>query len=332
MIHRGHILAIASVIACVFTVSIAHAEPTPAEIDEARAFLKEGREQLAAKRYERAANLLEKAHRIMHAPTTAIELMDAYAFLQKRVEAWEIGEEMQRRTPAADDNEAYREARKKIDVAMQRLDSRIPTFVFQFELPQAANVRLFVDGRALRPEQNDKPYRINNGSHRIRAEADGYVPLEIHKPVDVPMAEEIIVPIRMTAAPEPIVPEPIIIPEPPKPAPTAQNISSPLAKPMWATFGASLGVALGTGIGAGLVYAPMEDAWYERDCGNLCESQYYARKSVLQGLSITAAVSGTVSLATLGAALWSTFVPKTKSKSSAYLVPTANGAGFVGTW
>lgn len=336
MLSHSRFFATATLLSALLVPSLAHAQslpakaqPTAVELDEARAFLKEGREQLAAEQYERAVILLEKAYKIMPAPTIAFELIRAYFATNQLVEAWSVGEKVQQTSPGPNEPAPFMVARKDIDKAMDGLATKIPTFVFRFEEPPSWNVRLFVDEQSLTPLQNDKPYRINNRqTHRIRAEAEGYAVLEIQTFVNVPMAEEIPIRIKMTEAPKPPKPEPL---QPPKPK-MIQVGPSPLAKPMWITFGASLGLALGTGIGAGLAYGPMEDAWYERGCGNQCESQFESRRSTVQNLSITTVAFGAVSIASFGVVLASTLVPRKKVDSSAYLLPTANGAAVVGTW
>lgn len=338
MLSHSRVFATATLLSAMLVPSLAHAEPpqvkaqpTAVQMDEARAFLKEGRDQLAAEHYERAVILLEKAYKIMPAPTIAFELIRAYFATNQLVEAWSVGEKVQQTPPGPNEPAPFMVARKDIDKAMDGLATKIPTFVFRFEEPPSWNVRLFVDEQALTPLQNDKPYRINNRqTHRIRAEAEGYTVLEIETFVDVPMAEEIPIRIKMNEAPKPSKREPLIV-EPPKPKATPVG-PSPLAKPMWITFGASLGVALGTGIGAGLAYGPMEDAWYERGCGNQCESQFESRRATVQNFSITTVVFGSLSVASLIVALVNTPAPRKKTDSSAYLVPTVNGASVVGTW
>lgn len=307
-------------------VSPAYAEPTQAEKDIARAYLKEARELHAAKEYARSAELYEKAHNIMHAPITAFELMDTYAFLEKDVEAWAIGEEMMARPPKPGEPQPFVVARENIAKAMRDLASRISVLTLQFKSPRPSGIEVTIDEKILTNEQVDKPYRVNRGEHEIVCKAPGYVEKRIKQTVTTKVAEEFPIVIDIEPLPKP---EPIPNVSSVKTRP-AQQAPEPSRVP-WVVFGASGALALVLGAWAGVTYAPMADAWNEPVYNPSRAEQFEGSAAKLQALSISSVAVGVVSVGALGFALYETFRPR-KIRPAAQVAVSSHGLSVVGVW
>lgn len=308
-------------------VSPAYAEPTQAEKDIARAYLKEARELHAAKEYARSAELYEKAHNIMHAPITAFELMDTYAFLEKDVEAWAIGEEMMARPPKPGEPQPFVVARENIAKAMRDLASRISVLTLQFKSPRPSGIEVTIDEKILTNEQVDKPYRVKRGEHEIVCKAPGYVEKRIKQTVTTKVAEEFPIVIDMEPPPKPE-----LIPETPSSkAPATQQVPESPSRVPWVVFGASGAIALGLGAWAGVTYAPMADAWNEPVYSPSRAEQFEGSAAKLQALSISSVAVGAVSVGALGFAFYETFRPQ-KIRPAAQVAVSSQGLSVVGVW
>jgi hypothetical protein len=279
---RARLCAYFLVVAFGFS-SVAHAQPTQAEKDRARALFKEGHEKLQAGEPARALPLLKEAHDIMHVPTTGYDLMQAYAELDKLVDARAIGEEIQRQPKVPDEPEAFAEARTNIDKAIKVLDGLIPTITVHIQGPPRELVRVTIDGKPLTTEQIEKPYRVNRGNHRIVTTAEGYDRKEVPVPIDTPTARNYDVDVSLRLVP-PVLPA--------KP---------PTADPRWVAAGiattAAFGlVSLGTSIGAAVTYESAVDAYNRKGCGSDCEKIYAQEAPRLQALSYTWTLTGVATL------------------------------------
>lgn len=312
-------------------VTPAYAEPTQDAKDTARAYVKEGRELFSAKQYERAAGLFEKAHTIMHAPTTALHLMETYAFLGKDAEAWAIGEEIQHQAAPPGESDAYKDARVKINDAMEGLATRVSTFVLRFKGSRPPGVVVTIDEKPLGLDLLDKPVRVNRGEHLIWCTAPNFAQKKITQSVLNKTAEEFVIVIDM----EPLPPPP---PDPPPDtqgseasgASSARAPDTPSRVP-WVVFGASGALALGLGVWAGVTYAPMAEVWNEPVYSRSRETQFDGSAAKLQGLSISSAAMGVVSVGALGFALVETFRPR-KIPTHAQVAVSSHGLSVVGVW
>lgn len=307
-----------------------YAEPTQAETDEARAFFKEGREQLGAKHYERAATLLEKAHRIMHVPPTAIDLMNAYALQDKLVEAWAIGEDMQKQGGKPKEPEPFVVARKKIDEAMEALASRTPTINLHILGTSIAGARTTIDGVMVTRKQLDKPIRVNPGTHKIHVTASYCDPFEKTLETEAGPERHYDVEVKLTC----------------KPPPPAMPDNAARSKRNWIIAGsaiasgftlAGVGMAIGSKItNDEAVYVASRAA----DCIDLavCERIYDARFGASKAWAISSLVAFGVAV---GIAV-PTIVVVARGRASAevraqtrvslQVVPVGNGLALHGKW
>lgn len=313
----GAALSLTSTVVCpVYAQTASAASP-----EEARGFQEQGRKELAAEHYEQAAALFEKAHAILHNPVSALDLMMAYGYLEKNVEASGIGEEIRRQTPAPDEPAAHKEARKRIAEALDALEARVSKFVLRFKEPRPAGLVITLDGKPLRLDDLEKSVRVNRGDHVIFCAAPGFAPKRITQSVLAKTAEEFAIPIEMDSTGKTR-----------SNTATTSTDSATGNVPMvpWILFGSSAAVALGLGIGAGAVYQGMEEAWNSPQCGQAC-LEFNDSRPALIGLSISSVAVGALSLGTLGFALYKTF-KKPEQPTTAYFVPSTNGGSLVVRW
>ena len=305
-------LSLATTLVC---PGYAQAEPTPSP-QEAMAFQEQGRKELAAKHYEQAAAFFEKAHAVLHNPVTALDLMMAYGYLEKNVEASAIGEEIQHQVAPPTEPAPQKEARKQIADATEALNERVSAFVLRFKGTKPPGLQVTLDGKPLRTDELETRVRVNRGEHVIFCAAPGFVPKRITQSVLAKTAEEFAIPIQLDAGAKP-----------------GDKTESPAANPPllpWILFGSSAAAAVGLGIGAGLVYQSMEEAWTSPVCGPAC-LEFNDRRPVLTALSISSVAVGAISLGTLGFALYKTF-QKPEKNTTAYFVPAPNGGSLVVRW
>lgn len=299
--------------------------PSP---EEARSFQEQGRKELAAKHYEQAAALFEKVHAVLHNPVSALDLMMAYGYLEKNVEASAIGEEIQRQPASPSEPGPQKEARKQIAEAMQALDERVSAFVLRFKGARPPGLVVTLDGKPLRTEELETRVRVNRGEHVIFCAAPGFPPKKITQSVLSKTAEEFAIPIQMNSDPKGGGGRGIG----PGDSTTVTDSTSTTPVPTlpWILFGSSAVAALGLGIGAGVVYSSMEEAWNSPQCGQSC-LEFNDRRPALTALSISSVAVGAISLGTLGFALYKTFEKPEKS-TTAYFVPATNGGSLVVRW
>lgn len=282
------------------------AQPTQAQVDEARAFLKEGRDQLQAGQFARAVPLLEKAHQIMHVPQTGFDLMQAYAGVDKLVEAREIGEEIQSLPVKQNEPAAATEARAKVVEGIGVLDRMIPTILLRVAGPPISLVKACVDERSLTTAQMEKPYRVNVGSHRIVVTAEGYYEKEILLPIESQEAKEY--PIDITL-------RPLVPPSPPPPRPLSPVAPQKTNRYLVAglvTTGTLAAGTIGTGIAAAITYQKTLEAYHRDVCAGDCDADVARRAPVLKGLMISTTV---LSAATLGMCITTLLIYRNSASS-----------------
>lgn len=314
----GAALSLTATLVC---PAYAHAESGHSP-EEALVFQEQGRKEVAAKHYEQAAVLFEKAHAVLHNPVTALDLMMAYGYLEKNVEAVAIGKEIQHNVAKPTEPAPHKEARKQIAEAMEALNERISALVLRFHGAKPPGLVVSLDGKTLRTDDLDKPVRVNRGHHVIFCAAPGFVPKTITHSVLAKTSEEFAIPILMD-------PGPVVATRTSTPAADSTSTANPPLLP-WILFGSSAVAAVGLGIGAGVVYQSMEEAWTSPVCGQAC-LEFNDRRPALTALSISSMAVGAISLGTLGFALYKTF-QKPEKNPTAYFVPATNGGSFVVRW
>jgi hypothetical protein len=206
-----------------------HAQ-TDEERDQARQLMDRGDELADEKMHIEALGAYQKAHAIMHVPTTGIEVVRMLLSLGRLIEAKQVCAEVVGLPVQPDEPTAFAEARTDADKLATELEARIPRL--SVRLPPSST--LYVDG-AEHPEVSDsEPFSIDPGAHTLEARSAGK---SVTKNIRIGEREQKLV--DMTP------PKPKRAPLP-KPAPTPRVGSPPSEQ------GASTTRILGwTGIGIG---------------------------------------------------------------------------------
>jgi len=314
-----------------------HAEPTLAEMDEARAFLKEGREQFSAQHFDRAATLLEKAHRIMRVPPTAFDLMQAYDGLGKFVEALAIGDEMQKQPAKPNEPQPFVDARKKIDAAMDAIASRTPTLGLKISGTSLADARATIDGVPVSPEQFDKPIRVNPGTRKIRVTAQYCDPFETTQEAEAGAERHYDVDVKLVCKPpppaRPVPPQPVV---PDNGALSKRNgiIAGSVVAGGFALVGVGMAIGSKMANDRAVVVASRVDCFGMR----ACESTYNAYYGMSEGLAISSLFAFGIGVALGTTTLVYGLMGQTSSDAPAparislQVVPIGNGLALRGTW
>lgn len=152
------------VIAIVLTTVPAHAQ-SDQERDQARQLMDRGDELADEKMHIEALAAYQKAHAIMHVPTTGIEIVRMLLSLGRLIEAKQVCAEVVALPVQPDEPTAFAEARTDADKLATELDGRIPRL--SVRLPPSS--KLYIDG-AEHPEVSDsEPFAIDPGLHALEA-------------------------------------------------------------------------------------------------------------------------------------------------------------------
>lgn len=157
---------------------VAGASPSVAEREAARRFMDEGKAHLKANDIGRAIESFQKAHEIMHVPTTGLALARAHAAAGHLVEAREAALEVARMPRQPGDPPVFDAARKHARELDAQLKSRIPTL--RLRVTGGAPTRVAVDDVEIPPAGLGEPVAVNPGRRVVTAKgADGEVKREI---------------------------------------------------------------------------------------------------------------------------------------------------------
>jgi hypothetical protein len=143
----------------------AHAEPTAVERETARSLLFAGREKRKEGRLVEALADFEKAHAIMHVPTTARDLGRVQEDLGMLVEARATFLEAVRLPEQPDEPEAFRHARVEAKGRAEAIVPRLATLT----IAVGEGVRLRMDGAELSATSRGVPFKVNPGRHELVA-------------------------------------------------------------------------------------------------------------------------------------------------------------------
>lgn len=237
---------------------ILSAAPAGAQVDEsdrktARALGEEATALFAQGDYKAALKKYEVAYKLVPVTTLGVRVARTLDKLGRLVEAEAryvevLAMELPQGAPAVH-VEAKEQAKKELDA----LRPRIPSLIVDPDVPATEDVRVTLDGAALRPDEWRKRKAVDPGVHRVLITRAGFevgkdvkviegdiahVPLSLPKTVPPPPASS------ASASAEP--------PKPPPPASTPKPASTPVADagPRRAIGFAALGVgAVGFAVG-----------------------------------------------------------------------------------
>jgi hypothetical protein len=162
----------ALVLAAILLAPTALAAPSAAERETARRLMDEGKKKTRTKDLEGALSAYEKAHAIMHVPTTGLALATTQMALGNLIEAREAALEVIRMPEEKDEPAVFGKARDKARELDAQLKERIPTVMIAVDGGPATEVT--VDGIVVAPALLGAPVALNPGTREIVARnADG---------------------------------------------------------------------------------------------------------------------------------------------------------------
>jgi hypothetical protein len=121
-----------------------------------------------------ALERFQAADRLMHAPTTALELAKVQALILQLVEARATALGATRIPVQPGEASVFASARAEAAKLAAELAPRIPDLTLTIE-PANATETVSIDGNALPQLPHKLPYKLNPGSHLVLVEAPGFV-------------------------------------------------------------------------------------------------------------------------------------------------------------
>jgi hypothetical protein len=147
--------------------SVAHAEPSAADRESARALMKEGDAAAEKKEWAVARKAYGEAHRLMGLPSTGRELSRAEEALGHFLEAKDACEMVARSKPSAGEPAPFEAARKECQGVVAALDKRIATLRIEVKGAGADASKIGLDGASIPGPSTLR--RANPGEHEVTA-------------------------------------------------------------------------------------------------------------------------------------------------------------------
>lgn len=167
--------SVALILAAILIAPAAFAAPSAADMETARGLFKKAMEARAAGRQDEALEKLKAAHALGRTPITGNELAKQYETAGLIVEALETAIDVGRIPVAVDETERSADARHAAADMTARLKPRIPTLVVRIVTMSKTSAELVVtiDGNRVPEAAVGEAYRVNPGSHDVRAHYEG---------------------------------------------------------------------------------------------------------------------------------------------------------------
>ncbi len=147
--------------------SVAQAAPSAAERETARRLMDEGKGRLKANDLARAIEAFQKAHDIMHVPTTGIALARAHLAAGHLVEARDAALEVGRMPHEPGDPAVFDTARKHAKELDAQLKPRIPTV--RIKIKGGTPARIAIDDVEISASITGEPVALNPGKRVVSA-------------------------------------------------------------------------------------------------------------------------------------------------------------------
>jgi hypothetical protein len=161
--------------AAIASASSAHAEPTAADRETARALMDDGDKKFAAKDYSAALKLYQGAHAIMDVPSTGYAVAKTHAALGLLVEARDAALQVTRMPSRPGEPAPFTRARSDAATLANDLATRIGSLLIDVQGPPAGtDLKVDVDGVPLPSAVLNLPRKTNPGKHVVSASAPGY--------------------------------------------------------------------------------------------------------------------------------------------------------------
>jgi hypothetical protein len=146
-----------------------HAAPNAAERETARRLMDEGKARMKEKDHARAVDLFQRAHDIMHVPTTGIALARAHLAAGHLVEARDAALEVGRMPREGSEPAVFENARKQAKELDAQLKPRIPMLRVKIK---GGNVsRVAIDDVEIPPAIVGEPVAVNPGKRIVTAKS-----------------------------------------------------------------------------------------------------------------------------------------------------------------
>lgn len=311
-----------SLVAC-FLAALSLTEPVMAqsteELARARVAAVEGRKHLEAREYPRALPKLEFAHRVLNDPSTAYDLMQVNAVFDKLVEAYTIGEAIQKQEVKP----AQAKDRANVDEAMVQLDKMIPRILLRIQGAPLGSVNVSIDDQSVSVTKIDKPHRVNPGKHRVVVRAPNSEPPEWTWEGEVPVEQQQVLDVRFRLKPV------VVVPPPPAPVIPAQ----PPLMPTSVNAGIGATVALGVvSLVSGVVAIGAAPAVVTTSCGQSCRDDANEQGKVWRGLMVTSTIACAAAVTVGVGTILHAHNAKRSTDVAVKVVPSLNGLVVQGRW
>ena len=155
----------------------AAAGPSKEDRERANALMDEGDEDVKRGDLAAALDVYQKAHAIMHVPTTGIEVARTLDKLGKLMDALVATREVLAMPVVAGEPKQFTEARDEAKALLATLEERVPTLTIVVTgVPGRTPVDVTLDGRKLTADELAAPLQLAPGKYRVLAKADEHTP------------------------------------------------------------------------------------------------------------------------------------------------------------
>jgi len=182
--------------------AVAHAAPDDAE--RARTLVYRGDDLFTEKRFGEALQAYEEADRLMHVPTTGVEVAKTLSALGRLSEARETARAVEQLPVVADEPLPFWEARQRATALIREIDRRMPAVALDV-VPRVKRRVVRVDREVIPDALTWAPIRMDPGRHVVTIEAEGFQTLS--RSVDVAEGQKVDLTMKLkesTRGPSPI--------------------------------------------------------------------------------------------------------------------------------
>jgi hypothetical protein len=145
----------------------AHAQPSEADRDAARALATAGFRLFSTKSYEPALERFRSAEAIIHAPPHVLYIARCLDALGRMLEARDSYRKLLEEQLDVDAPVEFRKARAQAEDELVALLRKIPRITVVLDTPQPADVRATLDAHELSAEQLGVPLDVDPGTHQV---------------------------------------------------------------------------------------------------------------------------------------------------------------------
>lgn len=223
--YGSHILLCAALLGAAPLASAQAPGPSSADMESARALIKQARALRDAGDLPGAAEKFKAAHALGRTPVTGIELAKAYAAIKKYVEARDVALQVTVIPVTSDETSRSTDARAEAAKLAADLKPKLAALRVEIELTpkgRSGAPTVTIDGQAVPAEALSEARTVNPGTHDVVARVgDGP---EARASATVEEGASGSVKLRVTV-PEPKVVAGAVVPPPPAPSPSSGRMS-----------------------------------------------------------------------------------------------------------